>query len=42
VSAGLGQGRLPPWGRFTRPVPAWFPAAKLSIFVHWGACSMPA
>jgi alpha-L-fucosidase len=31
-----------PWDRFARPVPAWFPAAKLGIFVHWGAYSVPA
>jgi alpha-L-fucosidase len=28
--------------RFERPVPAWFMDAKLGIFVHWGAYSVPA
>ena len=32
----------PLWSRFDRPTPAWFPAAKLGIFVHWGAYSVPA
>ncbi|MFJ8023572.1 alpha-L-fucosidase [Streptomyces sp. NPDC096311] len=29
----------PPTGR---PIPGWFPEAKLGIFVHWGAYSVPA
>jgi alpha-L-fucosidase len=29
------------WGRFERPTPPWFLAAKLGIFVHWGAYSVP-
>jgi alpha-L-fucosidase len=29
------------WSRFERPTPAWFTAAKLGIFVHWGAYSVP-
>lgn len=28
--------------RFQRPVPDWFRDAKLGIFVHWGAYSVPA
>ncbi|TXR56512.1 alpha-L-fucosidase [Quadrisphaera setariae] len=28
--------------RFERPVPAWFSQAKLGIFIHWGAYSVPA
>ena len=36
------EERDPPWDRFARPVPAWFPAAKLGIFVHWGAYSVSA
>ncbi len=28
--------------RFMRPVPAWFLDAKLGIFIHWGAYSVPA
>lgn len=28
--------------RFERPVPEWFRDAKLGIFVHWGAYSVPA
>ncbi|WP_130491102.1 alpha-L-fucosidase [Motilibacter rhizosphaerae] len=30
------------WTDLTRPTPAWFPAARLGIFVHWGAYSVPA
>ena len=30
------------WSRFDRPTPGWFTAAKLGIFVHWGAYSVPA
>ena len=30
------------WSRFDRPTPEWFTAAKLGIFVHWGAYSVPA
>lgn len=26
----------------SRPIPSWFPRAKLGIFVHWGAYSVPA
>jgi alpha-L-fucosidase len=29
------------WSRFKRPTPSWFSAAKLGIFVHWGAYSVP-
>lgn len=25
-----------------RPIPAWFPAAKFGIFIHWGPFSVPA
>jgi alpha-L-fucosidase len=32
----------PPWTEFTRDVPAWFRDAKLGIFIHWGAYSVPA
>jgi alpha-L-fucosidase len=34
--------RPPEYQRFERPVPAWFTDAKLGIFVHWGAYSVPA
>lgn len=34
--------RPPACQRFERQVPAWFPDAKLGIFVHWGAYSVPA
>lgn len=30
------------WSRFDRPIPAWFTDAKLGIFIHWGAYSVPA
>jgi len=30
------------WSSLSRPVPQWFPDAKLGIFVHWGAYSVPA
>ncbi len=33
----------PQWASLdTRPVPAWFPDAKLGIFIHWGVYSVPA
>jgi alpha-L-fucosidase len=41
VSGGNG-GRHGLWQRLDRPVPDWFTAAKLGIFVHWGAYSVPA
>lgn len=28
--------------RFERPTPAWYTDAKLGIFIHWGAYSVPA
>lgn len=34
--------RIAPWDRFVRQVPAWYTDAKLGIFVHWGAYSVPA
>ena len=30
------------WSRFNRPIPTWFTDAKLGIFIHWGAYSVPA
>ena len=36
------RGAQPSWQRFIRPIPAWFPAAKFGIFVHWGAYAVPA
>lgn len=30
------------WEELRRPLPEWFPAAKLGIMVHWGAYSVPA
>ena len=30
------------WSAFARPTPPWFSDAKLGIFVHWGAYSVPA
>jgi alpha-L-fucosidase len=30
------------WADLKRPLPAWLPAAKLGIFIHWGAYSVPA
>jgi alpha-L-fucosidase len=30
------------WSTLARPVPSWFTDAKLGIFIHWGAYSVPA
>ncbi|HET9872224.1 MAG TPA: alpha-L-fucosidase [Propionibacteriaceae bacterium] len=30
------------WADLQRPLPAWLPRAKLGIFIHWGAYSVPA
>ena len=30
------------WSRFNRSIPTWFTDAKLGIFIHWGAYSVPA
>lgn len=30
------------WESLARPVPSWFTDAKLGIFIHWGAYSVPA
>ena len=30
------------WSDLERPLPAWLPRAKLGIFIHWGAYSVPA
>lgn len=30
------------WSGFSRPTPTWFLDAKLGIFIHWGAYSVPA
>jgi alpha-L-fucosidase len=30
------------WKDFARPLPDWFQQAKLGIFIHWGAYSVPA
>ncbi|SEE93556.1 alpha-L-fucosidase [Ruania alba] len=30
------------WTDLQRPLPAWFARAKLGIFIHWGAYSVPA
>ena len=30
------------WNRLARPVPQWYRDAKLGIFIHWGAYSVPA
>lgn len=30
------------WADLQRPLPAWLPEAKLGIFIHWGAYSVPA
>ncbi len=30
------------WQQLQRPLPAWLPQAKLGIFIHWGAYSVPA
>lgn len=30
------------WADLARPLPAWFARARLGIFIHWGAYSVPA
>lgn len=30
------------WADIQRPLPEWLPRAKLGIFIHWGAYSVPA
>jgi len=35
-------GLSAPWKELSRDVPQWFRDAKLGIFVHWGAYSVPA
>ena len=30
------------WADLARPLPSWFAEAKLGIFIHWGAYSVPA
>jgi alpha-L-fucosidase len=30
------------WADLSRPLPTWFAEAKLGIFIHWGAYSVPA
>jgi alpha-L-fucosidase len=43
---GFRPARVPEpdvdWAELARPVPEWFPAAKLGIMIHWGAYSVPA
>lgn len=34
--------RDPVYDEFLRPIPEWFTDAKLGIFMHWGAYSVPA
>ncbi|NAZ75210.1 alpha-L-fucosidase [Kineococcus sp. T13] len=36
------DARPAPYQRFERPLPTWFAEAKLGIFIHWGAYSVPA
>jgi alpha-L-fucosidase len=44
----MSQPTTPPtpetdiWADLRRPLPAWLPEAKLGIFIHWGAYSVPA
>jgi alpha-L-fucosidase len=33
---------MTPWHELSRPVPDWYLDAKLGIFIHWGAYSVPA
>lgn len=38
-----GPRYSPDWGSLdARPLPGWFDAAKVGIFVHWGVFSVPA
>jgi len=39
VMTEIGRGI---WTNLSRPLPAWLPAAKLGIFIHWGPYSVPA
>lgn len=36
------QDMTTPWSDLAREIPAWFRDAKLGIFIHWGAYSVPA
>ena len=36
------QDTTAPWSDLARDIPAWFRDAKLAIFIHWGAYSVPA
>jgi alpha-L-fucosidase len=36
------QRYTPDWDSLdTRPLPNWYPDAKIGIFVHWGVFSVP-
>lgn len=41
-SQGGPGGQSFDWAVFERPIPAWYRDAKLGIFIHWGAYSVPA
>ena len=41
-SEGASPAPAAIWDGLRRPVPAWFGEAKLGIFIHWGAYSVPA
>lgn len=43
VSASEAPGYQPTWDSLdTRPLPHWYDAAKIGIFIHWGVYSVPA
>lgn len=43
MTADVHAGASPDiWAGLKRPLPAWLPRAKLGIFIHWGAYSVPA
>ncbi|XP_060640215.2 tissue alpha-L-fucosidase [Anolis sagrei] len=43
VAAASPQRYTPDWASLdSRPLPGWFDAAKVGVFVHWGVFSVPA
>ncbi len=38
-----GKKYIPDWESLdTHPLPAWYDAAKVGVFIHWGVYSVPA
>ena len=42
MSGDTSAGPTDIWADLQRPLPDWLPRAKLGVFVHWGAYSVPA